>query len=105
MKKRWVFEPASFIFLVFDQPIYWGIPQRHFHIDSSKNLLWSSIVQMPVVTLLINKVIAPFKQPRRTQNQLSNRHFYKHGFMADEIEALQSIFRSSEDTQPIKKRK
>ncbi len=59
---------------------------------------------MPVVTDLINKVIAPFKQPRRPSNRSLNAHFYKQGFMADEIEVLQSIIRS-QDKQHAKKNK
>jgi hypothetical protein len=62
---------------------------------------------MPVVTFLLSIVVSlltPFKRKRRTSKHSPNRRFYKHGFMADEIEALQSIFHS-DDVQRSKKKK
>ena len=65
------------------------------------------VIHMPVITFLMSIVIAlvsPFKRSRRSSKRSSNRRFYKHGFMVDEIEALQSIFHS-DDVQHRKKRK
>ena len=63
---------------------------------------------MPVVNFLINVVNAitkPFKHVDRSPNQKpKHQHFYEHGFMADEIKALQSIFHS-EDRQRSQKNK
>lgn len=51
---------------------------------------------MPVVNFLTNVVNAvrkPFKHVQRSPSQKpKHQHFYEHGFMADEIKALQSIF-------------
>jgi len=60
---------------------------------------------MSVVTFLTSIVtvfVSPFRRMRRPSKRSPNRHFYKHGFMADEIEALQSIFHSKDVQRPKK---
>ena len=63
---------------------------------------------MPVVNFLMSVVSAittPIRRVRRSAKpQPNHQHFYQHGFMADEIKALQSIFRS-EDRQDSQKNK
>ncbi len=62
---------------------------------------------MQVVTFLMSKIISlvtPLKRSSLSSNHNPNRRFYKQGFMADEIEALQSIFHS-ENAQRSRKNK
>ncbi len=47
-------------------------------------------------------VISPFKRssPQRKRQPKMSRLFYKHGFMTDEIDALESILDSQDSHQP-----
>jgi hypothetical protein len=60
---------------------------------------------MPVANFLMSIVAAltaPFKRLRPVSKPNPNRHSYKLGFMADEIEALQSIFHRDDSQRPKK---
>jgi hypothetical protein len=63
---------------------------------------------MPVVNFLmsvVSTITTPIRRVRRSAKPKPNhQHFYQHGFMADEIKALQSIFHSDDVESSKKKR-
>lgn len=60
---------------------------------------------MQVMHSLSNLVTTLTKPLKRGQQpkQNAHEHFYKHGFMANEIEALQSAFRREETNSTTKR--
>jgi hypothetical protein len=61
---------------------------------------------MPVITLVMNIIIAitsPLRRSQRSTQNRVNRRFYKQGFMTDEIKALQSIFHKEAEPHPKKR--